>query len=88
MSNLPLMWTKHLKSDKEKREFELLLRNNTQLFKVLRRHFWDEVDELTRDESSVDDFDSAAWAFKQAYRNGRRAAFFDLIKLTNFIEGN
>lgn len=85
---IPIAWTKHLQSEEEKDRFISLLRNSTQLFTVLRHILQEEMDEMERIEFSLSDFESTDWAFKQAYRNGYRAAMLKQMKMTNFIERN
>jgi hypothetical protein len=81
MSNLPLVWTKHLKTKEEKTNFERLLRGsttvNTRLQTIL--HEMAQVSKGT-------DYDSPSWAYRQADQNGYNRALSDLLKLFDFME--
>lgn len=83
MANLPIVWTKHLKTKEEKENFESLLRNSTivasRLVTILR-----EMDESK--VSRETDYDSPSWAYLQADQNGYRRAIQEVLKLFNYLE--
>lgn len=77
-----LEWTKHLDNDPEaKQEFIELLRHSRKVLDRLQEICRSNVEGLDRVESSVKDFDSNSWPYKQAYRNGVRATLRQFIQL-------
>lgn len=84
MSGLPLVWLKSLKTDKEKEDFELVLRNSTMVVDRLIE-IVDEWDaELTSKDLSETDFDTPNWEVKQAARIGDRRRIKKLRDLFSF----
>lgn len=75
-----IVWTKHLRG-KDKEDFELILSNSTTVLNRLRDILMEEIEELDRSESSIEDFESPAWTHKQAYRNGDRARLRKVLDL-------
>lgn len=84
---LPLEWTKNLKTDQEKQDFESLLRNSTRVMSRLRSILDDWEKELTQREYAPNDYDSPAWGYKQAHRNGERSRIKKLKDLLSFLKG-
>lgn len=84
MRQLATVWTKHLKSTKEKQDFERLVRNNTVVFSRLVNILKEKQE--ANNKLNVADYDSPSWAFKQADRNGYERAIQDLLDLFNFME--
>ena len=84
---LPTVWIKHLKTEEERKNFEILLRNNVQVFTVLRRILQEDAEATDRNETSTEDFDKPGWDYRAARRVGYRAALRRMLQLTNFIEG-
>jgi hypothetical protein len=85
--NVPLVWLKDFPDDKEKQDFEEILRNNTRLFTVLRRIIDDFEEQMDLEESTTNDYSDSSWPYKQAFRNGQRTALRRIKLLTDFIEG-
>ena len=81
---MKLVWTKHLKTQEEKEQFQKLLLGNKQILKVLKK-ILDEKDlSLERSENTLESYNTPSWAFKQAHKNGYRScleAIKDLINL-------
>jgi hypothetical protein len=82
---LPLVWTKHLKSAKEKEDFESLLRNSTQVLRRLKQILEEKEKDITSSQLKIEDYDSPSWAFKEAHRHGRQAELKSLRDLIDFV---
>ncbi len=74
-----LMWTKHLREDKEKEDFALSLARAEEVLKRLSSIIKEEEYALDRSETDIKVFDMPNWAYKQAFKNGQRATL-NLIK--------
>jgi len=85
LSRLNLTWTKHLQNEDQKEQFELVLRNSTHVLGRLKAILKEELIALEGKETSIADFDSPSWAFKQAYLNGDRARLKKVLNLLEFI---
>lgn len=70
--------------DDKKKEFEQTLRSSTTTVDTLLRVLKDRLHEIHLSESRTADYDSASWPYKQANRNGRYAAYQELIALFTF----
>lgn len=83
MRNINTAWTKGIKDPEAKKAFESLLRNsttvNSKLVDILKE-FYD------KEENSIEDYDSAAWAYKAADRNGYRRAIRQVLSLFDYME--
>jgi hypothetical protein len=86
MANLPVVWTKHLKDEKAKKEFEAYLRNSTQLVTVLLNILDDQERSLQSIENSITQFETPSWSERQAWINGRHAQIRAIKDLFNFID--
>lgn len=80
-----LGWVRHLKTDKEKKEFIELLLSSRQVLGRLYELIKERQDALERIEADPDTYD-AGYAYKQAYLNGKRAGLTEIEKLVEFIE--
>lgn len=83
---ISLEWTKHLKTEKEREEFELLLSSSRQVLGRLYDLLEEKEASLTKEEVSPDNYD-AGYPFRQAHQNGRRHEIMKLLKLLEFIKG-
>lgn len=86
MRKLATEWTKHLKDQEAKAEFEKLLRNSTISLGRLREILEDKLQALDRSEVKTDNYDSPNWAFRQADLNGTRRILMNIIDLLSFTE--
>lgn len=81
---LPLEWLKSLHTDKERQDFEEVLRNSTMVVDRLIE-LLDEWDaELTNKDLKETDFDTPNWEVKQAARIGDRRRIKKLRDLFSF----
>lgn len=76
-------WTAHLKSAKDKEEFEQTVARSREVLSFLVERLDKEEKALSQSELDVTSFDSPSWAYKQAYKNGYRKA---LTNLKTFID--
>lgn len=86
MRSLATVWTKHLKDPQKKRDFEQAVRHSTLALGRFKQILQDELDSLENVSTSLDEFDSPSWAFKQAYRNGEKARIKKTLELLSFLE--
>lgn len=64
-------WTSHLKTKEEREAFQKLLRNTDK--RVLERIEFllrDSIEQLRKEEVSLESYDSPSWSHKQAHING------------------
>lgn len=78
------VWSAHLPDDRRQNFLDLLKHSTTVLYR-LRQIVDDEIESLNVSEETEQDFDSPAWAEKQAFRNGKRAGLKRVRKLLAFI---
>lgn len=76
-------WTKHLKDQELKDEFEKYIRGSKRLLERLDQLLKEEEGNLDHIEMSTKTFDSPNWAYRQAYNNGFRCCLKMLHKLIN-----
>lgn len=85
MTKLPLVWSKGL-SEKDKEALEYVLRNNSILIPKLVEIIDQMIDEETRSETTLSDYDSPSWSHKQADRNGARRAYKRIRSLFSYMD--
>ena len=75
-------WTSHIKDAQQRKDFEAYIRNSSSVLERLTDIINTKVDAL--DCPAFDpDYEDAAWAYKQADRNGQLRAYLDILKLTD-----
>lgn len=74
-------WSKHLVDKQAKANFESLVGNSTIVLNRLHDILMEEEQALLAEEASTSDYDSPSWAYKQAHRNGKRAALAHIKRL-------
>lgn len=79
------VWFKDL-SPEQKEQFKELFKNSPKLLGQLTKILQSQLDDLTRQESSIKDFDTPNWDHKQAWRNGFVAAYRSVIDLITVKE--
>ncbi len=75
-------WVKNLQTDEEKKRFESSLVSARLVLDRLTQLLTEEEEGIDRSEFLIDTYESAAWASKQAHKNGQRAT---LQKIKNLI---
>jgi hypothetical protein len=78
-----LEWTKHLRDEKEKLNFQRTVRSAIQVLDRVRDIFKAKVDSLERLELSPKSFETKNWELRQAYNLGYRACAQDLYTLVD-----
>lgn len=74
-------WTKNLKEQAEKEEFENYLRSCKRVFTRLEQLLDERKASLDRSETDIKSFDLPNWDHRQAYKNGFRACLDVVQKL-------
>ena len=83
---LPVAWFKNV--DPEKRaNYEETLRNSSTALSRLYDIVEEKEQTMNSQEVSLSDFDNPSWPYKQAYRNGQKAALKEMKELLAFIKG-
>lgn len=77
---MDLRWTRGLPDD-QSQSFQNLLRNSSTLLSRLKELLEEELSQITKSESSIQDFEDGNWAVKQAFRNGDRSRIRKVIDL-------
>lgn len=75
-------WTKNLKTDEDRKRFETFLRNSKSILERLETIIDEKEQSLINRENSYSDFEDPNWAYKQAFRNGVRAAYASVKNYT------
>lgn len=83
--NLSLQWTSHLKTAKEKEDFEATLRHSLSVLTRLKTILGEKRELLEGQEGSDEQYSSPSWTFLQAHRNGRKQELKELTELLSFI---
>lgn len=65
----------------KKQEIISTIKASTTLLDALNKVLNSRLQQLEASEGKLSDYDSAAWPYKQANRNGRRTAYQELITL-------
>jgi hypothetical protein len=76
-------WTEHLTDQSEKEGFEKSVKSARPVLNRLRDILKEQDKSIDRAELNADAYDNPAWAHKQAFRNGQRAALMRLIDLVD-----
>lgn len=87
MTNLPVVWTKHLRDSQSKTDFENTVKASRTALERLLQIISEKEGVVLRTETNLSDFDQPNWANKQAFRNGQRAALKEIKELLEFIKG-
>lgn len=85
MSGLAVDWTKHLKDPEARKALEDSIRHSTVALGRLKAVIKEKIAVLHRAETSSEDYNNPGWAYRQADRNGRKAALKDLNDLLSFL---
>jgi hypothetical protein len=84
-SNISLQWTKHLKTESERKDFEKTLRNSSYTMRRIRDILAEMLVEEQKAKISLKDYQGGDWAYKQAHRNGRVENLNRCLELFNFL---
>lgn len=86
MRNLGLVWTSHLKTEAEKKEFEGTVRNSWMVLERLRKILEDRIEALDTAELSDDFYSSPDVTQKLIFNNGRKRELKDALRLLAFMD--
>lgn len=84
--NLSVDWTKHLPTEKDKKEFEDLLRRSTVLSRRIKEMLVHRLESLESKELSAKAYETASWPYQQADINGSRRELKYLISLFDYLK--
>ena len=76
-------WTQHIQDPEDKVHFENKILGSTSVLERLSQILTEEQNLLDRSEMDIKTFDLPNWEYKQAYKNGYRAALEVVKKLIN-----
>lgn len=80
------IWTQHLKTEEEKKDFETVVNNSTYVLGRVKQLIENRERGITSFEGDTNAYDNPSWAYKQAHANGRRAELKELLALFDFIK--
>jgi len=83
---LSLDWTKHLTSEKDKEEFEDLLKRSSVLTRRIKEMLSSRLESLESKELSAKVYENASWPYLQADFNGSRRELKYLISLFDYLK--
>lgn len=75
------VWTKHLKDDREKEEFEKSVYGSRRVLKRLKDLCEESEEDLDGYETNTKNYDNPNWAYRQADNNGFRRCLKMINKL-------
>ncbi len=67
-------WTKHLTDEEDKEKFRNKVLGSKIVLERIKDLMADDLKAIEADEISVDAYDNANWAYRQAHRNGYKNA--------------
>jgi hypothetical protein len=65
-------WLKYCKTDEEREKLKASVLASGYILSILKQIITEESQAVSRQETSIEDFDNPSWSYKQAYRNGIR----------------
>lgn len=77
---------KNLSTEKERKDFEKLLRNSLIVLNRLYEILTERQEALERQTLNPKDFDTPNWAYKQAFLAGQKSTIQDLKDLFKFYD--
>jgi hypothetical protein len=84
---ISLKWFKGERDKKVRDDFEKMLRHDGVVLGRLRDVIDELREEIERQETSIEDFDSPSWALKQASRLGEKRGLNKVRDLLTFLDG-
>ena len=81
------IWFKDCKSEKDREDLKISLRNDSNLY-LLRELLEAELRDLDNREVSTQDYSTASWSHLQAHRNGYRQHLVQTQNLLNFEQSD
>lgn len=87
MRGLPVEWSKHLKTEAERKNFEAAVRHDALVLGRLAEIIEEKLKTLDREEMLSSSYENPSWAYKQAHQNGNRAGLTQVLQLLAFLKG-
>lgn len=72
-------WSSHIKDSKDKKDFEAYVKNSSSILERLTDLIEKKIEDA---EVPKADYESSAWAYKQADRIGQIRAYKEILSLT------
>lgn len=82
---IPSDWIKSI-PEKERKDFEDVLRNSTYVLSRLQNILKEKVDNLDRKEVDLTAYENPSWAYLQAHLNGKRSGLLEALRLLEFLD--
>lgn len=76
-----MTWTNHLSEPSAKEDFEKKVKSAKPVLDRLKTILYEQEDLIDRSETNIKVFDQPNWEFRQAFKNGQRAAIKSLFTL-------
>lgn len=83
---LSVEWSKHLKTEAERKEFEASVRHDTLVLGRLVEILEEKLSALDREETTPSSYENPAWGYKQAHMNGNRYGLTQVLNLLSFLK--
>lgn len=83
---LPHPWYRGCKTEEEKAQRELLVRNSTAFATLLLGMLEDRYNAIDRKGFREEDYGDSNWVFLQAFRNGKLAELTEISDLFNYLQ--
>lgn len=80
------IWTQHLKTEEERKEFQKLLQNSTISLGRLYDIVYMLMTQVYEKEKREDAYQTPNWAYLQAHQNGRLQALGEILRLLEFAK--
>lgn len=74
-------WTRHLKTEAERKEFQAKVLNDRLVLDRLSAIIEEKLTGLQSREVSSSEYDNPSWAYKQAHTNGIKAGLTAILNL-------
>lgn len=79
-------WTSHLTDPAAKKRFESSIQGSKTVLDRLKTVIEEEEKAVEQSELDAKAYDNPSWAYKQAFKNGTKAAYRSIKKLVNLDE--
>ena len=79
-------WTSHLEDPAAKKRFESSIQGSKTVLDRLKTIIEEEEKAIEQSEMDAKAYDNPSWAYKQAFKNGTKAAYRSMKKLVNLDE--
>lgn len=80
-------WTKHLKDEQDKKDFERTVQGSSQALNRLLDLITEYQDTISLSENDIRIFDQPNWEYRQAFKNGQRCSLQKIRDLINNATG-